>query len=74
MKSKMLAAMIAVSCLGCTPFFGAPHLSFGECARRCRVDGMHIRQILHHGEFANTCVCELPPRAGEAGNAAVAFR
>lgn len=62
-KSRFRAgalACVAVALSGCTLFFGAAHLDTGACATRCRREGLRMVALVYHGEFASSCVCEMP--------------
>lgn len=59
----VLALALSLNLQGCTLFFGSPHIDTGACATRCRREGMRVSGLVFHGEFATSCVCELP-RAG----------
>ncbi len=62
MKKSIVPLVFLLAFGGCTVFFGHPHVSFPACANLCRADGLRVAQLQHHGEFASTCVCEMPPR------------
>lgn len=62
-KSRIRAVLVAVLSLNlqaCTLFFGSPHLDTATCIQRCRREGMRIAGVVFHGEFATSCVCEVP--------------
>lgn len=62
-KSRNRAALaVALSLVfqGCTLFFGAAHTDTSACVARCRREGMRIAGMVFHGEFAASCVCEVP--------------
>lgn len=62
-KSRNRAAVIvalSLSLQGCTLFFGAAHTDTSACIAKCRREGMRIAGLVFHGEFATSCVCEVP--------------
>ena len=62
-KSRSRAAFIVALSLSlqrCTLFFGSPHIDTAACATRCRRESLRLAGVVYHGEFATSCVCEVP--------------
>jgi len=67
-QSVLVCALLALASPGCTLFFGSAHTDTSACVARCRREGMRIAGMVFHGEFASSCVCEVPrePRSNSS--------